>query len=134
MPGPLVSRWGHGNWSGSANKKLRTLRAGVCLQENQAGRFLIYGYFSSVTPSAMARVFHAYGCRYAMHLDMNALEHTYLAVYKRQGSKVAIQHLIQGMNVLDKSEAKQYIPRFLGYADNRDFFYIMRREPRKATS
>jgi hypothetical protein len=133
VPGALVSRWGHGNWSGSADKKLRTLRAGICMQESQAGRFLIYGYFSSATPSAMARVFQAYGCRYAMHLDMNALEHTYLAVYPRQGEKVAVQHLIQGMNVLDKAEGGQYIPRFVGYADNRDFFYLMRRAHRKVT-
>ncbi|MCZ6874561.1 MAG: hypothetical protein O7G88_13710 [bacterium] len=133
VPGPLVSQWGDGNWSGSVAKKLRTLRAGICVQESRAGRFLIYGYFSSATPSAMARVFQAYGCRYAMHLDMNALEHTYLAVYRRQGDKVVIQHLIQGMSVLDKSEGAQYIPRFVGYADNRDFFYLMRREYRKAT-
>jgi len=131
VPGPLVGRWGQGNWSGSADKKLRTLRAGICLQERQAGRFLIYGYFSSATPSAMARVFQAYGCRYAMHLDMNALEHTYLAVYRQQGDKVAIQHLIQGMNVLDKAAGEQYVPRFMGYADNRDFFYLMRRAPRR---
>jgi hypothetical protein len=133
VPGPLVSQWGGGNWSGSADKKLRTLRAGICMQESRAGRFLIYGYFSSAAPSAMARGFQAYGCRYAMHLDMNALEHTYLAVYRRQGEKVAIEHLIQGMNVLDKSEGAQYIPRFVGYADNRDFFYVMRRQHRKAT-
>ena len=133
VPGPLVSQWGGGNWSGSAAKKLRTLRAGICMQESRTGRFLIYGYFSSATPSAMARVFQAYGCRYAMHLDMNALEHTYLAVYQRQGDKVVIQHLIQGMSVLDKSEGAQYIPRFVGYADNRDFFYVMRREHRKVT-
>jgi hypothetical protein len=127
VPGPLVGRWGQGNWSGSADKKLRTLRAGACLQESRSGRFLIYGYFSGATPSAMARVFQAYNCRYAMHLDMNALEHTYLALYRRQGNKVAVQHLIQGMNVLDKTDG-QYVPRFIGYADNRDFFYVMRRE------
>jgi hypothetical protein len=63
-----------------------------------------------------------------MHLDMNALEHTYLAVYQRQGSELLIRHLIQGMSVLDRSVGGKYIPRFLGYADNRDFFYVMRRE------
>ena len=131
-PGPLVGQWGPGNWSGSQDKQLRTLRAGACLQEQQGRQFFLYAYFSSATPSAMARVFQAYGCRYAMLLDMNALEHTYLAVYRRQGEKLLVQHLIQGMSALDKSEAGQYIPRFLGYADNRDFFYVMRREPRKA--
>ena len=131
VAGPLVGRWGQGNWSGSADKKLRSLRAGACIQESRAGRFLIYGYFSSATPSAMARAFQAYNCRYAMHLDMNALEHTYLAVYRRQGTEFTVQHLIQGMNVLDKSEGTQEVPRFVGYADNRDFFYVMRREQRK---
>ncbi len=85
IPGPLTSQWGAGNWSGSADEKLRTLRAGLCLQATATRRFLIYGYFSTATPSAMVRVFQAYGCRYAMHLDMNALEHTYLALYTRPG-------------------------------------------------
>ena len=67
--------------------KLRTLRAGACLQETGGKRFLIYGYFSTATPSAMARVFQAYGCRYAMLLDMNALEHTYLALYVAPGRR-----------------------------------------------
>jgi hypothetical protein len=128
IPGRLVGRWGRGNWSGSANKKLRTLRAGAALQQTDSKRFLIYGYFSTATPSAMARVFQAYGCSYAMHLDMNALEHTYLAIYHKEGQHLLVQHLIQGMSVLDKSDEKNYIPRFLGYSDNRDFFYIMKRE------
>ena len=128
VPGRLVDKWLPGNWAGSDDKKLRTLRAGAAVQETDGRRFLIYGYFSTATPSAMARVFQAYGCRYAMHLDMNALEHTYLAVYHREGNKLLVQHLIQGMSVLDKSDKGQYVPRFLGYPDNRDFFYVMRRE------
>ncbi len=128
VPGALVARWGAGNWSGSADTKLRTLRAGAAIQQTDSGRFLIYGYFSTATPSAMTRVFQAYNCRYAMHLDMNALEHTYLALYHREGSHLLVQHLIRGMDVLDKSDKGVYIPRFLGYSDNRDFFYVMRRE------
>ncbi|WP_136806451.1 hypothetical protein [Desulfosediminicola flagellatus] len=127
IPGSLVGKWGAGNWSGSENMKLRTLRAGAALQENGEKRFLIYGYFSTATPSAMARVFQAYDCRYAIHLDMNALEHTYLAVYLQKERHLVVQHLIQDMSVLDKSGKGSYIPRFLGYPDNRDFFYIMRR-------
>lgn len=130
VPGRLVGQWGPGNWSGSKNEMQRTLRAGVALQEKEKKRFLIYGYFSSATPSAMARVFQAYGCRYAMHLDMNALEHTYLAVYRREGGNLIVQHLIQEMNVLDKNEKGRYVPRFLGYPDNRDFFYLMRKANR----
>jgi len=128
VPGPLVSRWGEGNWSGSKDEKLRTLRAGAALQESQGRRFLLYAFFWSATPSAMARVFQAYQCRYAMLLDMNALVHTYLAVYKRQGSSLYVQHLIQGMAEVDMTVKGRYVPRFLGYADDRDFFYLTRKD------
>ena len=127
VPGSLVSRWGEGNWSGSAGENLRTLRAGAALQEVQGKRFLIYAVFTSATPSAMARVFQAYRCGYAMLLDMNALEHTYLALYRREGPNLFVQHLIKGMEEVDKKEKGQYIPRFLGFADNRDFFYLLRK-------
>jgi len=129
VPGPLVSRWSEGNWAGSEDKKLRTMRAGAALQEVKGKRFLLYADFTSATPSAMARVFQAYGCSYAMPLDMNALEHTYFAVYKRQGSNLIAQHLIQGMSAVDKSAKGKPIPRFLGSPDNRDFFYVLRKEP-----
>lgn len=128
VPGPLVGRWGPGNWSGSANEKLQTMRAGAALQEFKGRRFLIYAFFWSATPSAMARVFQAYQCRYAMLLDMNALVHTYLAVYKRQGSNLYVQHLIRGMSRVDITVKGRYVPRFLGYADDRDFFYLTRKE------
>ncbi|MGZ3591329.1 MAG: hypothetical protein ACXU99_11800 [Thermodesulfobacteriota bacterium] len=128
VPSPLVSRWGEGNWSGSADEKLRTLRAGVALQEFKGRRFLIYAFFWSATPSAMTRVFQAYRCCYAMLLDMNALVHTYLALYKRQGSNLYVQHLIRGMSEVDISVKGQYRPRFLGYSDDRDFFYLTRKE------
>jgi len=128
IPGPLVSQWGMGNWSGSADEKLRTLRAGLCLQSAGARRFLIYGYFSTATPSAMARVFRAYGCEYAMHLDMNALEHTYLALYTHQGGQLLVQHLIDGMSEVDRKGGGQLAPRFLGFPDDRDFFYLVRHD------
>jgi hypothetical protein len=64
-----------------------------------------------------------------MHLDMNALEHTYLAVYQREESTLRVQHLIQGMTVLDKETGDQHLPRFVAFPDNRDFFYLLRREP-----
>jgi len=133
MPGPsrFVNKWGPGNWSGSASESLRTLRAGACLQETENKRFLIYGYFSTATPSAMARVFQAYGCRYAMLLDMNALEHTYLALYVREEKKVTVEHLVTGMEEVDKLVGHQLVPRFVGFPDNRDFFYLLRREARQ---
>jgi hypothetical protein len=128
-PGALVRNWSEGNWSGSQDRRFRTLRAGLCLQTGAAGRFLIYGYFSSVTSSAMARVFQAYGCDYAMLLDMNALEHTYFVVYDGLGDRRLVHHLDRGMAVLDQSFQGVVVPRFLSYPDNRDFFYVLRKEP-----
>jgi hypothetical protein len=126
--GKYVNLWGPGNWSGSAGEDLRSLRAGLCLQENGSHSFLIYGYFSAATPSTMARVFEAYHCRYAMHLDMNALEHTYLALYVRRGNQRVVEHLIDEMQVVDRSARGQLAPRFLAFPDDRDFFYVTGRE------
>jgi hypothetical protein len=127
-PGALVNRWGPGNWSGSEDAHLRTMRAGLALQRNGRKRFLIYAVFSDATPSAMARVFQAYRCDYAMLLDMNALEFTYLALYRRHGAQIFVDHILKGMGYLEKKSGHgEIVPRFLGYADNRDFFYVMRR-------
>ncbi len=130
VPGERVRQWGAGNWSGSADKSLRTVRGGLCLQEKEGKPFLLYGYFSSATPSAMARVFQACECRYAMLLDMNALEHTYMAAYHREGDTLVTQHLIDGMDAVDGSKDGELLPRFVSVADNRDFFYLLRRAPR----
>ena len=129
VPGRLVNTWGAGNWSGSEDRKLRTIRSGAALQGNGTKRFLIYAVFSDATPSAMARVFQAYRCRYGMLLDMNALEHTYLALYRRANSQLMVDHLIAGMSQLDRPTANGSVPRFLAYPDNRDFFYVMQRTP-----
>jgi hypothetical protein len=128
VPGQLVNKWGPGNWSGSEEMKLRTIRAGVALLTNGKKRFLAYAVFSDATPSAMARVFQAYRCNYAMHLDMNALEHTYLALYRRVGSQLFVDYLLSGMNEVDKMDSGEEVPRFLGYPDNRDFFCVMRKD------
>lgn len=129
VPGRYVSNWTLGNWSGSQDRKFRSLRAGICMAQRGARKFLIYGYFSSMTPTGMARVFQAYNCNYAMHLDMNALEHTYMALYppKKGGDRVP-QHLVRGMKVLDE-RFKGNVPRYIGYPDNRDFFYFTRKHP-----
>ena len=129
-PGSFVNAWGEGNWSGSAKEELRTVRAGVCLVEAGTRRFLVYAYFSSAPPSAMVRVFQAYRCGYAMHLDMNALEHTYLALYASQAGRRSVEHLIDDMDVLDRHDGDTLAPRFLGFPDNRDFFYLVRRPAR----
>jgi len=131
VAGSLVDQWGPGNWSGSAEEKLRSLRAGACLVEQAGRRFLVYGYFSTATPRAMARVFGAYGCRYAMHLDMNALEHTYLALYPHGDSRITVEHVVRGMSVLDKEVHGALVPRFLGFPDDRDFFYLVSRKVRR---
>ncbi|MFH1570280.1 MAG: hypothetical protein ABIL09_19970 [Gemmatimonadota bacterium] len=127
-PGALVRRTGPGNWSGSVDGKFRTLRAGIGLQDENGRPFLIYGYFSAATASAMARVFQAYRCRYAMLTDMNAFEHTYLALYRATDAGLDLENLVTGMSALDKVSQDQVVPRFLGYADNRDFFYLVRKE------
>jgi hypothetical protein len=127
VPGQLVNQWGAGNWSGSEEMKLRTLRAGAALQANGNKRFLIYAVFSDATPSAMARVFQAYRFRYGMHLDMNALEHSYFALYRRSGSQLLVDYLIEGMSEVDDTASGGKVPRFLGYSDNRDFFFVTRR-------
>ena len=72
----------------------------------------------------MTRVFQAYGCRYAMHLDMNALEHTYLALYARRDGRIVVQHLIEGMAEVDRKGGDELAPRFLSFPDDRDFFYL----------
>ncbi|WP_223425417.1 hypothetical protein [Tateyamaria pelophila] len=132
MPGDRVTSWGGGNWSGSAKAELRTLRAGACMVANDGRDYLIYGYFSSATPSAMARTFQAYGCSYAMLLDMNALEHTYLALYVPQGGRVHVEHLLPGMALIEKKvRGGTIIPRFIGFPDNRDLFYLTRKERSK---
>jgi len=128
VAGSLVNQWGPGNWSGSAEEVLRTVRAGVCVQHSPEGDFLLFGYFSSATPSAMARVFEAYHCSYAMHLDMNALEHTYFALYVHRGHQRILEHLVEGMEQLDEKTAGTLAPRFLAFPDNRDFFAVERRE------
>jgi hypothetical protein len=127
VTGALVGRWGEGNWGGSQDSKLRSVRAGVGLQESAGRRFLVYGYFSSATPSAMAVVLASFGCQYAMHLDMNAPEHTYLALYRAKGGRLDVEHLVRVMSELDKTSGGTTVPRFLAVADNRDFFYLTRK-------
>lgn len=127
VPGRLVNQWGAGNWSGSQAMKLRTIRAAAALQSTDREQYLVYAVFSAATPSAMARVFQAYQCRYAMLLDMNALEHTYMALLKRDGTALRVEYLLKGMSVVDKTSGGSVVPRFVAAPDNRDFFYVMRR-------
>jgi hypothetical protein len=128
VPADRVTSWGGGNWSGSAEANLRTLRAGACLRRIDDRPFLIYAYFSSGTPSAMARTFQAYQCDYAMLLDMNSQELTYMALYLHDGDEIEAQHLVAGMAEADvRGSRGTRIPRFVSAPDNRDFFYLTRR-------
>ncbi|MBX9604740.1 MAG: hypothetical protein K2Y51_00865 [Gammaproteobacteria bacterium] len=126
-PGLLVNRWGPGNWSGSSESSLRALRSGLCLATHGERRWLVYAYFSTATPSAMARVFQAYDCDYAMLLDMNALVHTYLALYALDDQALTVEHVVREMREADPSVDGKPVPRFLAAPDNRDFFYLTRR-------
>jgi hypothetical protein len=125
-PGALITRWGEGNWSGSVEGRLRSARASLCVQESEQGRFLIYGYFSNATPSAMALTLASYGCTSAMLTDMNALEHTYLSLHHYRRGDYTVRHLITGMAVIDRSASGVYLPRFVAAPDNRDFFSVWR--------
>ncbi len=130
QPGALVTRWGDGNWSGSVEGKLRSVRGSLCVQAGDGGRYLLYGYFSSATPSAMVRVLAAYGCGTGMLTDMNALEHTYLSLHELRSSGYTVHHMIAGMEVLDKEVDGTVLSRFVGLSDNRDFFTVLRRVER----
>lgn len=128
VPGSQIRSWMGGNWSGDADAKLRTLRGGACMKTAGGRQFLMYGYFSTATPSAMARTFQAYGCDYAMLLDMNSQEHTYAAVYTHENGDVVPHHLVSGMAAIDsKRRDGTPIPRFVGFPDNRDFIYLLRK-------
>ena len=124
VPGDRVTSWGGGNWSGSAEANLRTLRGGACMRTVAGRQFLIYAYFSSATPSGMARTFQAYQCDYAMLLDMNSQELAYMALYTRDGGDLQTRHLVSGMAGADPDGAA----RFVEAPDNRDFFYLVRRD------
>jgi len=130
VPGNRVTSWGGGNWSGSAEAQLRTLRAGACLREAGGRQFLIYAYFSSVTPSAMARTFQAYDCDHAMLLDMNSPELTYMAVYRQNSSGDGLEadHLSRLMAESDPWLGGVRVPRFVTFSDNRDFIYLLRKD------
>ncbi len=125
VPGALVNKPGDGAWSGSANGRLLTIRAGMGIQEHDGHRFLLLGYFTGATPNAMARTYQAYRCRYAMSLDMNAAELCYSALYCRGGDgKIAdAEYLIKEMRAANGGNHL----RFLQTNDTRDCFYLFHR-------
>lgn len=131
IPGKFVRSWGDGNWSGSAASKKRSQRAGACISEQSGKRYLIYGYFSSANPDALAQVFRSYGCQYAIHLDMNSAGQGYMGLVSRAGGKVSTEvpvYEMSGRNTSMKIDGKSVTtPRYVGRSDETDFFYILRK-------
>lgn len=124
IPGAMVKFWGPGNWSGSAEKVLRTPRGASCLIENSGKRYWVYAYFSAATPSGMAKTFQAYGCKSAIQLDMNSPGQAYGSLSRSLGDgKFQIEHLMTDM----VSGDTQGTPRYVIKPDYKDFFYILRR-------
>jgi hypothetical protein len=75
----------------------------------------------------MAVTFSALGCRHALNLDMNAPEHTYMALYARKGDQMEVRHLVRAMASVDRNIKGRLVPRFIAYPDNRDLFYMVRK-------
>lgn len=128
IPGRWVKHWSKGNWSGSAKKELRAPRGATCLIETPQENHLVYAYFSSATPSAMARVFQAYGCSFAIHLDLNSPGQAYASLFNAQGEDGVfdIELLMTKMHMYWGGSASR--PRYFIKPDYKDFFYIMKRE------
>ena len=130
IPGRFVGKWGAGNWSGSAERELRTPRAAACLIDENGVRLLVYAYFSGHTPSGMARVLQAYRCDYAVHLDMNSAGQAYFALFRKTGEgpfDYQTEHLVKSMSSVDAWFKRRATPRFLLKGDYKDFFYVKRR-------
>ncbi len=127
IPGKLVNQWGAGNWSGTAEAQLRAPRGGACIIETSQDNYLVYAYFSGITPSGMARVFQAYGCNFAMHLDMNSPGQAYASLFTPEddGSSLDIELLMTDMYAYMGGNKKS--PRYFIKPDYKDFFYIMQK-------
>ena len=63
--------------------------------------------------------------------NMNSPELTYSAIYihDEDDEEIEIQHLVTSMEGVDLTgRGGVRLPRFVSYSDNRDFFYLTRRE------
>jgi hypothetical protein len=128
IPGKWVKHWGAGNWSGSVDKQLRTPRGAACIMPVGGVDYLVYAYFSSATPSAMARVLQAYGCRFAMHLDMNSPGQAYGALVRpgKDNNQMSTELLVTDMDEY-MGGGSQSAPRYFMKPDYKDFFYILKK-------
>ncbi len=128
IPGKYVKFWSQGNWSGTADKQLMAPRGAACLIETPQDNYMVYAYFSGATPSAMARVFQAYGCSFALQLDMNSPGQAYASLFrpKGDGSSFDIELLVTNMHMYMGGHKTS--PRYFIKPDYKDFFYIMQRK------
>lgn len=124
IPGDHVGNRSHGNWSGSAEGNNYTPRGAACLIEEGGEQYFVYAYFSAATPSAMARVFQAYGCKQATHLDMNSPGQSYLSLLTIANNAIDTQPLTTDMTGVNPQKG---VPRYLAVPDFRDFFWITRK-------
>ena len=128
IPGPYVNSWTHGNWSGDANGLGRSLRSGICIQNQNKKKFLLFMAFYSATPSSMARTMQAYSCKDAMHLDMNAHMYLHNAIFSYNAKNgYDVQYL--NTEMLYPKTLKQH--RFIMDNNERDFFYIKSRKTQR---
>ncbi len=125
IPGKYVSDY-RGNWSGDSAGDLVTVRSGLCQYQRGNKKFFIFAHFTRATPNLMARVFQAYQCNYALLLDMNAFEHTFFALttFTPSTNAVTREYLHTGMK---DAEPKNGGYRFVNRSNNRDFFYVLRK-------
>ncbi|NLV41601.1 MAG: hypothetical protein GXY15_10295 [Candidatus Hydrogenedentes bacterium] len=123
VPGEYVKDWKGGAWSGNVEGQQLTIRMGMGIQRHGGRSRLLLGYFTGATPNAMARVFQAYHCAYAMHLDMNSrsLCHTALITRDPATGAARAECLLR-----DMAPAAGAPLRFLQTGDTRDFFYVTR--------
>lgn len=112
-----------GGWaSGEYDSRIRS---GLCIQEVGGKRYLLFGYFPSARPSSMARLFQAYGCSYAMQLDINLSRASRLPIFEHaaDGSIKDAQFLHQYVGGVAASGGLE----FVNVNDYRDFFYVIRK-------
>jgi hypothetical protein len=62
-----------------------------------------------------------------MHLDMNAPEHTYMALYHDDKRGLAVEHLVKMMAMSDTNDGGKVLPRFVSVPDTRDFVFLYKR-------
>ncbi|MBX7255349.1 MAG: hypothetical protein K1Y02_03215 [Candidatus Hydrogenedentes bacterium] len=126
IPGELVNKWGEGAWSGSQTGQFTTTRTGLAIQDSEHASFILFAYFTGATPNAMARVFQAYQCRYAMLLDMNSFSACFATLYDRDAQRnvTDVEYLHKEMASVGGKLGRL---RFLETDDTRDFFYVMRK-------